>query len=377
MDKSKPSYDEKIEQHIIEALAPSVDVAFNEHMYTGPRMQRDTDIEMPETAGALPVMKTLYEAAGLPYEEGLTPELIETMRGSFMNHIDMLEREYDSPREAITTAALMNVSTEENLPHYHADQLQTYKRHRSFAVMLNRWTVEESFHAPLLWTWGMLTNAISDKVASAHKAALLRGGISVDAPSVVAINAYTDPQEFATKQAHQNLGRVLDPYSKRIMNALAGQEYRHGKLFRKLGVALYQLDDSRLTDYALTIESHTHESFDMPARASYPDFGVAAKIIATHGLFTYQDIAKHQVERIKEVGIEQLRPVSDAAKLAQEKLIALTDPADRTHEIQKRIQRIIEQSYERAVAGRNKARIGSEKQPFMLGKTVGILRATK
>jgi hypothetical protein len=361
MSKIEKMMNPELETAIMGSLEPKVGQAYDKHMSTGPRKNRG-ETELDLTAGTLNPLEEMYRAAKLEPQEVITVELVETVRDSFESHIQEHESLGLDLRPVINIAGQMNLGTEKNLVWYHAKQYDTFKNYPAFVSMLSRWTTEEEDHGPLIEMWGNFSGAISSKEAHAIKVALIMGGISVDTESFPALNAFTEPQEFDTGDAHLFLGYVTDTVGRRVMNRVAGHEVRHGTLFSEIGNEMYELEPD-LIEYILPIEAEVHRRFGMPAEKSYPDFVGAATRIAVHGLFTTEGVLKRQRERVERLGLLDLQVKSEEAQKAQVLIDKVTDPTSRINHL--RIK-AVEQETERYIQfEKAQGRI-----PVILGRTV-------
>ncbi len=362
MNKVELLVNPELESRIMTNMAPAVERAYQEHMTTGPRKLRNGVAELDLTAGTLDPLEEIYKAAKLEPQEIITTELVETVHESFDNHIDKFLDQGVDLRPAIRLAGQMNLGTENNLVWYHATQYEKYKNHPELVALLSRWTAEEADHGPTIELWGELSGSISPKEAHAIKMMLIMGGIGVATESFPAINAFTEPQEYDTGDAHRDLGLILDPIGRRTMNRIAGQEVRHGNMFGDIGDEIYSLDQETI-EYALIIEAEVHRRFGMPAEKSYPNFIGDATRIAVHGLFTTEGVLQRQRERIDRLGLLNKIVTTEAAEKAQKKIAEVTDPKSRINSM--RIRTVEQETEKYIIEEKAKGRV-----PVILGRTV-------
>lgn len=362
MAKFQSTVDPAMETRILHELEPVVENVYDRHMTTGPRRGQIAG-EEPQV-GTFSPLKELYKASGLPVEETLTPELVESVQSSFSPHAQQLELQGLDFVVPLSKALHMNLGTEDNITWYHTSMYPVLKQSPAFDALLRRWTLEETGHGPLIEYWMMMAGVGKESIANIVKAHQITGGIGVDTRSFVTINAYTDPQEADTVDAHRNVSLVADPVGKAVMNLLVGHEARHNRAFRAIGEALYQLDQE-IIDYALPLEFTSQRDFAMPAEESYPDFHAIAKMLAVHGFFPLESVVERQKERIDALGLLDLHVTTEEAKLAQEGLAEVIDINSRKNKF---LLKKIEKQKEQYIAEQKaKGNI-----PFILGTTVTV-----
>lgn len=357
--------DLEMESRILDAVSPAIDQAYEEHMTSGVR--RNLDDSEQVVIGTLDPLKEIYIASGLEEQEIITPELVEFVHGSYQNHVEELESQGLDIRPVVESAGLMIAGTEDNIDWYHAVQYARFRTSDAYMRMLSRWTAEEATHGPLVRLWSYLSGAISSAKAHENSTHQIMGGINVNVESVVSTNAFTDPQEADTVDAHKLLGSICDSVGRKSFNKLAGQEVRHNNMFRKIGNAIYEFADSDqdVMDYVLPIETSTHAHFSMPGEKSYPEFTGEAIKIAVNGLFTLQGVIKRQAERVQSLGLLSKTVRAETAKKAQAKLAQLIDPDSRINRIK---QNIVDKATEEYISSEKiQGRV-----PFILGRTVVI-----
>ena len=271
----------EFEDRLLTQLAPVIEESYETHMTTGPRRNLESDDD--KNAGTLHPLGELYEAAGLEPEDRVTTELVEVVHASFQDHIGMYRQQGVDLLPAIQLSGLMNLGTEDNISWYHAKQFAQFQDQPAYVEMLSRWTAEESDHGPLIEKWAEYAGAIPSSEAHRIRVSQIMSGIHVPVDSIISTNAFTDPQEGDTVDAHNALSQLLDPIGRKVMRKLAGHEARHNRMFRRIGEGLYDLDSESI-DYALPIEADTHKRFAMPGEQGIPGYGEMALRIAVHVL---------------------------------------------------------------------------------------------
>lgn len=351
----------EIERVLLDQLGPAISDSYETHMTSGPRNSVGDSAE-DLTKGTLAPLGLLYEAANLPYQNRITPELVEHVRTSHLEHIKKFIEQGVDLAPAIHLSGLMNLGTEENLVWYHGEQFAQFKNSKPYVTMLSRWTAEEADHGPAIQLYGDMSGSISPDNAHAIKVNQIMSGISVPIDSIVSTNAYTDPQEGDTVDAHNNLAAISDPIGAAVMRKLAGHEARHMRMFRRIGEDMYKLDQE-LVDYALPIEAAAHKRFMMPGEKGIPHYLDMALKIAVHGLFTLEGALRRQSDRVDKLGLLSIDAKTDEAKKAQDIIRKALDPESRVNKLR---QRKVESAREEYNA--TEKAIG--RIPVILGQTV-------
>lgn len=351
----------ELEARIAHELVPVAEAAFDKHMITRPGARL---LEFPDnTVGVLDPVEVLYTAADLLHEDRITPELVDKVRTSYVTHIGWFGERGVDAEPVLKRAGLMNRGTEDGIIHYHGEQRRLYAPFPDvYSEGLFRWSSEEFPHGQTIGYWGDISGGIPSRQSHINRTDLNVNGIDVDTESLVAVNAFTDPQEFDTFDAHDALAMVSDPIGQKVHKKVGGQELRHGRWFRAIGEGLYQLDPEMI-DYIITVEASVQRYFGMPAEKSYPNFLDEALMLAATGLFTVEGVAKRQRERVEALGILNVTPKSDKAKKAQALIARLNDSEGAAIRKKKKIISEIQDKYikDEQSAGR---------VPFILGRTV-------
>lgn len=167
---------------------------------------------------------------------------------------------YDIP-EGVRSAIFVNLLTEDNLPYYTSTLLDLMGPDHPFNDWVRRWTAEENRHSTAIRTWVDIKRPIDPwLLEDSRMDQMTKGQVPKPVDPMQAI-AYVSFQELATQVAHRNTSRhLLDPYGKRIMGQIAGDEALHYRFYRDLAAAIFELDPSGM----MVAVARQLRSFAMP-----------------------------------------------------------------------------------------------------------------
>ena len=217
--------------------------------------------------------------------------------------------------ESVRSALFVNLLTEDNLPHYFRTIDRLYSASEAWSAWTKRWTAEEGRHAIVIRDYLTVTRSVDPVALERGRMEQVSKG-EVPQPDTVADGiVYVTLQELATRIAHGNTGRMLDdPWGRKVMARVAGDEFLHHVFYRDLTSALLEMDPSTVV---LAIERNVR-SFAMPG-TGIPGFNAHAKAIANAGIYDFQ--AHHDLILLPVVidewnlpGIEGLSPEAEHAR---------------------------------------------------------------
>jgi acyl-[acyl-carrier-protein] desaturase len=220
---------------------------------------------------------------------------------------------------AVRSALLVNLLTEDNLPHYFANIQDRFGRGGVWGEWSRRWTAEEGRHAIVIRDYLSVTRAIDLRVLERARMIQVAGGIVPDPPGIADGIVYVALQELATRIAHRNTGKLLeDEAGQAVMSRVAADENLHHLFYRDLASAAIELDPSMVVE---AIDRRVRE-FEMPG-TGIPDFNMHAKLIAAAGIY---DFASHHDQILVPVifthwKLEQLTGLTPAADEARERVV--------------------------------------------------------
>ncbi|HEX9505608.1 MAG TPA: acyl-ACP desaturase [Acidimicrobiia bacterium] len=223
---------------------------------------------------------------------------------------------------AARSSLLVNLLTEDNLPHYFRTIAAHFGNDDVWGVWNRRWTAEEGRHAIVIRDYLTVTRSIDLRELERSRMMQVSLGIVPDPPTIADGLVYVALQELATRIAHRNTGKLLDPEGAAVMSRVAADENLHHLFYRDLVSAALEIDPSGMV---AAIDRQVR-SFAMPG-AGIPDFKVHARLIASAGVY---DFASHHDQILVPVvfrhwQIEKLQNLKAAAEQARERVVRHTE----------------------------------------------------
>ena len=221
--------------------------------------------------------------------------------------------------EAVRSSLIVNLLTEDNLPHYFAIIQQTFGADGPWGTWARRWTAEEGRHSMVIYGYLMVTRAVDPVALERARMVQVAGGAVPTPPSAADSIIYVALQELATRIAHRNTGRMIgDEAGFDVMKRVAADENLHHLFYRDLATAAIELDPSTMVG---AIERQVVQ-FEMPG-TGIPDFALHAAAIAKAGIY---DLAIHHDQILAPVvvrhwGIEALEGLDAEAEQARQRLL--------------------------------------------------------
>ncbi len=185
--------------------------------------------------------------------------------------------------EAVRSALLVNLLTEDNLPYYTMTISSLYGSDGAWGTWVRRWTAEEGRHSIVLRDYVTVTGALDPFALERARMAQVERG-EVPRPQLPHHGlVYVALQELATRVAHHNTGKLLDdPWGREVMKRVAADENRHYLFYRDLADAAFAVDPSGMV---LALE-HEVRTFEMPG-TGIVDFSHHARLIARAGIYDF------------------------------------------------------------------------------------------
>ncbi len=221
--------------------------------------------------------------------------------------------------EAVRSSLIVNLLTEDNLPHYFATIQEMFGADGPWGTWARRWTAEEGRHSMVIYGYLMVTRAVDPVSLERSRMVQVAGGAVPHPPSAADSIVYVALQELATRIAHRNTGRMIgDPAGFEVMRRVAADENLHYLFYRDLASAAIELDPSTLV---CAIERQVRD-FEMPG-TGIPDFAQHAAAIAKAGIY---DFAIHHDQILAPVvrnhwAVESLEGLDAEAERARERLL--------------------------------------------------------
>jgi acyl-[acyl-carrier-protein] desaturase len=220
---------------------------------------------------------------------------------------------------AARSALLVNLLTEDNLPHYFRSLQSRFGTDDVWGEWSCRWTAEEGRHAIVIRDYLSVTRSIDMRQLERARMIQVSSGVVPDPPSIADGIVYVALQELATRIAHRNTGKLLDDaQGQAIMSRVAADENLHHLFYRDLTSAALEIDPSTVV---AAIDRQVRH-FEMPG-TGIPDFKSHARLIANAGVY---DFASHYDQILvpvvfKHWQVEQLPNLNSAAEQARDHLV--------------------------------------------------------
>jgi acyl-[acyl-carrier-protein] desaturase len=289
-----------------------------------------------------PVVERLFERHLQSAKEWFPHELVPWDRVSDGDPRDAWSAELVPMPDGVRSALLVNLLTEDNLPHYFETIDNMFGREGPWGEWTRRWTAEEGRHSIVIRDYLTVTKSIDPIALERGRMRQVSAGVVPRPATPVHGLAYVAIQELATRIAHGNTGRFLeDPAGSKVMARVAGDEQLHHVFYRDLVSAVLELDPSQ----AVRAIADAVLDFEMPG-VGIEGFGTHAKRIAAVGIY---DFAVH-AESILAPLLEETWRLADVTGLSAEAEAARDKTLDHLARVRKAGKRTAERRSAKASA---------------------------
>lgn len=221
--------------------------------------------------------------------------------------------------DAIRSALVVNLLTEDNLPYYFRSIESMFGRDGVWGEWTRRWTAEEGRHSMVIYGYLAATRAVDLVALERARMVQVSTGATPDPPTPADGMSYVALQELATRIAHRNTGKLLgDSVGYDVMMRVAGDENLHFIFYRDLVSAALRIDPSAMV---CAIERQVRD-FEMPG-TGIPGFADHAMAISKAGIYDltihHEQILAPMVERTWM--ISELEGLDADAEQARERLM--------------------------------------------------------
>jgi acyl-[acyl-carrier protein] desaturase len=229
--------------------------------------------------------------------------------------------------DAVRSALLVNLLTEDNLPYYFRSVERIFGPDDAWGAWVRRWTAEEGRHSMAIYAYLMVTRAIDPHHLERCRMAQVAGGVTPDPPSPQHGFVYLTLQELATRIAHRSTGQMIgDPAGYEVMMRVAADENLHQLFYRDIATAAIEVDPSGMV-CAMDAEVR---GFAMPG-TGIPGFVEHAKRIAAAGIY---DLAVHHEQILVPIvlrtwDVEHIDGLDADAEAARDRLMAYLAKSER------------------------------------------------
>lgn len=241
-------------------------------------------------------------------------------------------------KDPARVAVALNLLTEEGLPHFHRLIAQHLGSDSFWAKWNNMWTAEEDRHGNILRDYARDSKLFRFREIEMMQFYYQEAGFNPDwDKDPYKVFVYTTLQERATQFSHKNTGKLVsedEPLLNGILSSIAADEAKHYTFYRNVFKEVLELDPNR----ALISASEIMPAIDMPG-LSMPNFREMADVVRRVGIYGPRDYKSIVEEAIKFWNIESLKGLNEAAKKAQEKILAIPKRLEKVAEyVEKRTE---------------------------------------
>lgn len=252
-------------------------------------------------------------------KEWFPHELVPWSRGRDFVEGEQWDDGGSSLPPGVRSALLVNLLTEDNLPHYFRTIQAKFGNDDVWGDWSRRWTAEEGRHSIVIRDYLAVTRSVDLRELERLRMTQVSSGKVPNPPGIADGIVYVALQELATRIAHRNTGQLLDdPAGKAIMTRVANDENLHHLFYRDLASAALELDPSTM----IAAIDRQVRNFEMPG-AGIPDFKSHARRIADAGVYDYA--SHHDLILVpvlfKHWRIQTISNLKSAAEQARERLM--------------------------------------------------------
>jgi len=229
--------------------------------------------------------------------------------------------------DAVRSALLVNLLTEDNLPYYFRTVEKLFGADGAWGTWVRRWTAEEGRHSMAIYGYLMVTRAIDPHHLERCRMAQVSGGITPNPETLQDGFAYLALQELATRISHRATGKLMgDPAGYDVMMKVASDENLHQLFYRDLATAAIEADPDGMM---VGIERQV-AGFSMPG-IGIPGFNEHAKRIAQAGIY---DLSVHHEQILVPIvlrtwNVEQVTGLTAEGEQARDRLMARMAKSER------------------------------------------------
>ncbi|MBI5662484.1 MAG: acyl-ACP desaturase [Ignavibacterium album] len=252
--------------------------------------------------------------------------------------VDGLRERAKGIKDPARVAVALNLLTEEGLPHFHRLIAHHLGSDSFWSKWNNMWTAEEDRHGNILRDYARDSRLFRFKEVEMMQFYYQEAGFNPDwDKDPYKVFVYTTLQERATQFSHKNTGKLVgedEPLLNGILSNIAADEAKHFTFYRNVFKEVLNLDPNR----AMVSASEIMPAIDMPG-LSMPNFREMADVVRRVGIYGPRDYKNIVEEAIKFWEIELITGLNEAAKKAQEKILAIPKRLEKVAEyVEKRTE---------------------------------------
>lgn len=273
-------------------------------------------------AAATPAVEALIDRHEHGRRDWLPGELVDFSDDARLPALVDLRDRARGLAPAIKVSVMLNLLTEEGLPHFHriiAEHVGTLDIWRRWTRL---WTAEEDRHGNVMRDYVRDAALFKPGALDRLQFDFLNTGFDPDwAGSPYRLLAYTSLQERATQISHANTARLAgaeEPLLQKVLARLAADEARHCAFYRD-AFALALADDP---DGALLELARVAPTLSMPG-GTIAGFQMMAEVERQAGVFGPREYAAMVAESLASWGIGAIEPQRGEARRARDDLMVL------------------------------------------------------
>lgn len=240
---------------------------------------------------------------------------------------ELRQRARDLP-QAARAGLVLNLLTEEGLPHFHRLIATHMGMDSQWAHWNNLWTAEEDRHGCVLRDYARDSGCLDMLALEKLQYAYLEAGFDPQwHGEPYRLVAYTSLQEKATQYSHANLARLAAPAEPRLQHILAriaADEGRHHLFYRDTFALLLEADPERALKAAWAVMP----KLAMPGH-TIPGFNDLAEVARAAGIYGPMDYCRIVSELLSVWGIAAARGLSKSGERLRERLLELPERLQR------------------------------------------------
>lgn len=282
-------------------------------------MQTDQDTQF--AVELEPVVARLYERHLETAKEWFPHDLVPWSRGrDFVPGEAWVDTDSSVP-EAVRSALVVNLLTEDNLPYY-TRTIGAMTQSEGWQEWSRRWTAEEGRHAIVIRDYLTVTRLVDPVALERARMIQVSNGVVPEPDTFAEGIAYVALQELATRISHRNTGKIVgDEAGFQVMARVAQDENLHHLFYRDLVSAALEIAPSEMV---IAIDKQVR-AFAMPG-VGIPDFATHAKLIASAGVYDFRVHHDSIVEPVlyKHWRIQDVKGLDPAGERARDSLMAFT-----------------------------------------------------
>ncbi len=267
------------------------------------------------------LMTRHVEKRRLWYPNDFLPADEQTPDGE-QNLLSKLRERARGLSDATRVSLVVNLLTEEGLPHFHRLLSRYLGDDSSWSKWNFLWTAEEDRHGAVIRDYARDARVFNFREVEEMQFAYQEAGFDPEWDSdPYRVFVYTTLQERATQISHRNTGKLAgaeEPVLDGILKNVAADEARHYTFYRQIFKKVLEIDPNRALQSAVSILP----SIEMPG-ISMPHFKQMAEIIRRTGIYGPWEYKRIVEEAIDFWNIEVMTGLNEAGCKAQDRIMAI------------------------------------------------------